>query len=151
MEQDSLFKRTEYVLYNYKGLEIKIKNLEIDIEELENNYTGVTGVSYAERVGPTNKFSSSVENEVISREENEEVIIARLKANRDYSMNLKKKIDNALETLSPDEQRLIVLRYFNKPKRTWLAIANDMHIDKDSCCRMKNSVVNRISNLIYNY
>ena len=61
-------KRTEEALYNYKRMEIAIKNIQIDIENLLNDIT-LKAVSYDQRGSKTNAFNSSVENEVIKREE----------------------------------------------------------------------------------
>ena len=66
--KDNLFGKTESALYNYKDLDIKIKSIDIDIEMLKNDIT-LKAISYEEKSGPTNAFSSSVENEVIRRDE----------------------------------------------------------------------------------
>lgn len=150
-DRNNIFKRTEYTLYNYKSLEIKIKNIEIDIENLVNEYQGVTGITYEERTGPTNKFNSSVENEVIRREEELGDLIEGLHRSRTYNLNIKKKIDNALGTLPPDELRLVQLRYFKKPKPTWIAIGKDLTMDKDYCCKKRDEIINHLSELIYSY
>ena len=61
-------KRTEEALYNYKRMDIIIKNIQIDIENLLNDIT-LKAVSYDQISSKTNSFNSSVENEVIKREE----------------------------------------------------------------------------------
>ena len=37
--KENKFKKTESSLYNYNSLDTKIKNIEIDIENLENDIT----------------------------------------------------------------------------------------------------------------
>ena len=78
MEKDNMFKKTEYALYNYKDLDIKIKSIDIDIDMLENDIT-LKAISYEEKTGPTNAFSSSVENEVIRREEKMKCYLLEIK------------------------------------------------------------------------
>lgn len=107
-DRDKYYKIVEGMLYNYKKIEVEIKNLELDIEELQNDYSGVTGISYEERSAPTNKFNSSVENEVISREKKIRYSKA-LKRSKEIQIE---RIDNMLSILPDDEYNLIKLRYF---------------------------------------
>ena len=81
--KENRFKKTESSLYNYNSLDVKIKNIEIDIENLENDIT-VRAISYDEKSSPTNKFSSSVEDEVIRRDEYIKEQICILKAKKKY-------------------------------------------------------------------
>lgn len=63
-----LFRKTEVILYDYKDLINKIELLKAEIKELEDYYEGTTAISYEESTRATNKFNSSIENEVMSRE-----------------------------------------------------------------------------------
>lgn len=147
MEENN-FKKTEYTLYNYKSLDIKIKNIDIDIDNLENDIT-VNAISYEERSSPTNAFSSVVENEVVKREEKTTEKIQILKSKRKYNINLKTKIDGALEQLTSDEFKLVELRYFSKDKKQWVEIGNKLGFDKDYCTKLRNKIVDKLSELIY--
>lgn len=144
---EKIFKKTEYVLYNYNDLEIKIKNIEIDIENLKNDYNGVAGISYEEKTGSTFKFNSSVENEVVKKEK----LIKHLEGVKEYNLNLKRKIDNALKSLTDESYKLVELRYFTKPKRTWIAIGKELNMDKDYCCRKRCEIINKLASLIYSF
>lgn len=150
MDNKNLFKKTEAILYDYKNLEIKIMNLDIDIETLKNSYCGVAPVSYKGRTQSTNKFNSVVENEIIDREENIEDLIRRLEIEKNYNINLKKKIDNALKTLPEESFKLVELRYF-KGKQTWTAIGRKLNMDKDYCCRKRCEIIERLGRLIYSF
>ena len=127
MNKDN-FKRMEYTLYNYRNLEIKIKNIEIDINNLENDIT-IKAISYEERTGATNAFNSTVENEVIRRDEHVQEKISILKAKLKYNKDLKVKIDGALEGLTDTEKSLIELRYFSREKKKWAEIGMKLGID----------------------
>ncbi|NSB15851.1 hypothetical protein [Clostridium beijerinckii] len=146
--EDNNFKKTEYTLYNYKSLDTKIKNIDIDIDNLENDIT-VNAISYEERSSPTNAFSSTVENEVIKREEKIADKIQALKSKRKYNLNLKTKIDGALEQLTSDEFKLVELRYFSKDKKTWVEIGLNLGFDKDYCTKLRNKIIDKLSDLIY--
>ena len=142
------FKKTEYTLYNYRSLDIKNKNIKIDIENLKNDIT-LKAVGYEERVSPTNAFSSSVENEVIRREEHIQEKIDRLEAKLKYNQDLKIKIEGALQQLTEQELKLVKLRYFSKEKKTWLELSTEIGFDKDYCIKIKNRVINKLSEFIY--
>ena len=146
--EENKFKKTEYTLYNYKSLDIKIKNIDIDIDNLENDIS-CAGVSWEQRPSPTNAFSSCVENESIKREEKLPEHIQNLKAKRKYNVNLKTKIEGALGELASEELKLVELRYFSKDKKQWIEIGNKLGFDKDYCTKLRNKIVDKLSELIY--
>ncbi|MFW2490983.1 xanthine dehydrogenase [Clostridium chromiireducens] len=145
--KNNVFKMTEKTLYEYKNMNIKIENIELYIESLLNDVS-MAGVSYEEKF-PTNAFSSSVENEVIKRDEHLMSKIEHLKKTRANIGSLKQRITNALNTLEPEETKLVELRYFTKPKKSWVEIGMTLGLDKDTCGRMKNRIIYKITDLIY--
>lgn len=149
MEKDNMFKKTEYALYNYKDLDIKIKSIDIDIEMLENDIT-LKAISYEEKTGPTNAFSSSVENEVIRREEKIQEQINKLKRDKLLYKSRKLKIENALELLTKEERKLVELRYFSRPKKSWVEISRVMNIAHTHCCTMRVKIINNLNEYIFN-
>ena len=149
MEKDNMFKKTEYALYNYKDLDIKIKSIDIDIEMLENDIT-LKAISYEEKTGPTNAFSSSVENEVIRREEKIQEQINKLKRDKLLYKSRKLKIENALELLTKEERKLVELRYFSRPKKSWVEISRVMNIAHTHCCTMRIKIINNLNQYIFN-
>ena len=142
------FKKTEATLYNYRSLEVKIKNIQIDIDDLENDIT-VRAINYDEKPAPTNAFHSAVEDEVVRRDEHVKQQIEMLKAKLKYNQNLKAKVDGALEQLTTQEYKLVNLRYFQKDKRTWLFIGQELGFDKDYCVKIRNKIIKKLSELIY--
>lgn len=141
---DSVFKRTEYNLYNYKSLEIKIKNIDIDLEELEDDIS-LKSVGYEERTGPTNAFSSSVENEVVKRDKLRNQLLLEKKK----CIRLQNKIKNALETLTKEERQLIDLRYMGKEKLTWIQIGLILGRDKDNCMKLRNRIISKVTDYLF--
>jgi len=136
----SLYKATEYYLYNYKTMKAEIKNIDLEIEQME--YVGLSGISYEEKSAPTNSFSSSVENEVISREKR----IAILKdSKREISIKIS-KIDNALEVLDPRDLDIIKLRYFDNVNNRTISIR--LSLTEEWICTLKAAVINKLSTLI---
>lgn len=150
MEKDNMFKKTEYALYNYKDLDIKIKSIDIDIDMLENDIT-LKAISYEEKTGATNAFSSSVENEVIRREEKIQEQINKLKRDKLLYKSRKLKIENALELLTKEERKLVELRYFSRPKKSWVEISRVMNIAHTHCCTMRIKIINNLNQYIFNW
>ncbi|CAG9717338.1 xanthine dehydrogenase [Clostridium neonatale] len=141
-------KRTEEALYNYKRMEIAIKNIQIDIENLLNDIA-LKAVSYDQRGSKTNAFNSSVENEVIKREEYIKEQVDILKAKLKYNKDLKVKIEGALGELNSIEYKLINLRYFSREKKTWVAVGMELGFDKDYCVKIRSKIIKKMSELIY--
>lgn len=145
---NNLFKKIEYKLYNLKILDTKIENIDIDINRILNDVR-VAGVSYEQKSSPTNAFNSSVENEVIKREEREtEGIIAHLRAKKDYLVAEKRIIENALKHLSDIELKLVELRYFSRNKMTWLQISLKMGYDESYCKKLRNKIITKLINIL---
>lgn len=149
MQEDNIFKRTERALYEYKDLPLKIKSIDADIECLENDIT-LKAISYEEKSGPTNAFNSSVENEVIRRDEKVSEYITRLKRDKLLYKNRMIKIELALESLTEQERKLVELRYFTRPKYEWLKIGLELNIDGDWCMKLRNRIINKLSEFIFN-
>ena len=138
------FKKTEYYLYRYKDIDtlneladIKIKNLKDDVS--------LRAIGYEEHSSPTNKFNSDVENEVIRREEHIQGKIDLLIAEKKGRLSQKELVEKVLELLTPEEKRLIELRYFNKEKISWTNIAMKLNISVYSFIRLRRDIINRIS------
>ena len=68
-EYNELFRKTEGKLFDYKNIKNEIEAIDLEIEDIKNDYIGCGAISYEERTGPTYNISRSVENEVIKKEE----------------------------------------------------------------------------------
>lgn len=147
--EENLFKKTEYALYNYKDLDIKIKSIEIDIEMLKNDIT-LKAINYDEKTGPTNAFASQVENEVIRRDEVVKEQIHKLQRDKLLYLSRKNKIENALNCLTKEELKLVQMRYFTNPKWSWVRIGLDLGMDRVTCCGNRNKIINKLSDYIFN-
>ena len=100
-----LFRKTEGILYEYNDLTNKIELLRAEIKEMEEEYRGCSAIQYEEKTGNTNKFNSSVENEVISREQ--KLVYYYKDLNR--KQTLKRRIDVAIESLKEEEKQFETL------------------------------------------
>lgn len=145
---NNLFKKTEKALYDYKNINLKVQNIELYINRLINDVS-YAGVSFEERSSPTNAFSSSVENEVIKRDEKLVKEINNLNKKKNDLIMEKKMIENGLESLKPEQLKLVELKYLNKDKKTWIEIGMTLGLDKDTCSKAKNIIINHLTGFIF--
>ena len=142
-----LFKKTENLLRDYNVLETEIKLIESEIKDIQESYSGCGAIGYSEKTGPTNKFSSMVEDEVIRKEKE----LYNLNKDLDYKVRLKRRIDLAIQTLRTKEEKdLIRLRYINQPKVSWGTVARHLKYNKDYCRKeLRPKVIKQIADFVF--
>ena len=136
-DKKKLFRETEARLHNYKYLEIQINSLELDIEQIKNDYRGCGAISYDERTGVTYNINRSVENEVIAKEKK---IAKLMKAKLEKEIE-KKKIENALTCLD------IIETDFFKNNMKYISIK--MHMDRSYLYTFREKIVHKIIGMLY--
>lgn len=134
-------KEIENDLCDYKYLDIKIKSIEMDIEMLQNNIN-LNAINYNEKLGETNTFNSSLENEVIKEQ------VEKLQKAKKFYLYKKNKIENALKYLTKEELKLVEMRYFTRPKKSWVEISEVMNIANTHCCTMRLKIIDKIKKYI---
>ncbi|MFU7517658.1 sigma factor-like helix-turn-helix DNA-binding protein [Clostridium sp. HCS.1] len=132
------FKKVEAILYKYNSSKAKIRNLELDIENVKNEFNGPGSIRYEERTQSTNRFNSSVENEIISKEKK---INELLKYKKQKEIEVL-KVENSLNVLTERDQEIIKLRYFNKCNNR--EIAAKLNLAEEYISRLKKEAINRI-------
>lgn len=145
MNKDELFKIVEKRLHNYKYLDVQIKNLELDIEQMKLNYRGCGAITYEERTGITYNINRSVENEVIAREKE----IGRLKQLKLEKVTEKKKIENALTCLDIIETDFFNLFYNSTRKNNMKYISIKIHMDRSYLYTFREKIVYKIMGMLY--
>lgn len=145
MSNREVFKKTESILYNYSMLKAEINNLQLEIEEIENEYAGLGAISYEERSSTTNKISDSVASEIIFKEK-ESYKLNKMKRSKEILLS---KINNALEALDENERKVVHYRYLNG-KRTWLQVGEILSLDSNYCCNsLRPMIINKLSAMIF--
>lgn len=141
-----LFRKTEGILYEYNDLTNKIELLRAEIKEMEEEYKGCSAIQYEEKTGNTNKFNSSVENEVISREQ--KLVYYYKDLNR--KQTLKRRLDVAIESLKDEEKQLVELRYTNKRILSWNQIARALKYSVDYCRKdLRSRTIRKLADTIF--
>ena len=139
-DKKKLFRETEARLHHDKYLEIQINSLELDIEQIKNDYRGCGAISYDERTGVTYNINRSVENEVIAKEKK---LAKLMKAKLEKEIE-KKKIENALTCLDIIETDFFNLFYNSKSKNNMKYISIKMHMDRSYLYTFREKIVHKI-------
>lgn len=140
---ENLSKKTEAMLYDYNKTKSEIKNIDLDLSLLKSDIGGVGAIVYEERTGSTNKFKSSVENEVISRE----IRIQKLEQVKLIKLIEIEKIDNALSNLTPREYSIIKMKYFDKEKNRYIAAKLDL--TEEYISELKSGIIRQVMNILF--
>ncbi|MDU1053340.1 DUF722 domain-containing protein [Clostridium baratii] len=147
MIDKNIFRKTEAILYDYNNLALRIDLLKAEIKDIEETYQGCGAMSYEERTQATNKFNSSVENEIIQREKE----LRALKLDLNNKIKLKRRIDAAIQGLKKDEERkLVELRYINKRPLSWNQIAYVLKYSQEYCRKdLRKSAIKGIADTVF--
>ena len=146
MIDKKIFKKTEDILKDYSQLDAEIKCLELEINNIKNNYEGCGAIGYEERTQSTNKFNSSVENEIINKEKE----IGRLTILLNNKKTLKDQIDTTMENMLETERKLIKLKYLNTDELSWRKVACMLGFDKDHIRKkIRVNAINKLAVTIF--
>lgn len=110
--KDNNYRKIEGILHTVPKLRIEIDNLKLDLEEIEE-IMGIHGQSGNVAAGSsTYAFNSTVENEVIDRDETLQDKRKKINASISKAERKLKRIENNLRILSESEMLLVELKYF---------------------------------------
>ncbi len=138
------FKQVEQMLKEYPVIKAEIKNIELDIQEIEN-MIGFKGVSDNPKPStPTYKFNSCVENEALSI--TREKAISKLKVEKANRLKKIERIENALSILSENDGEIIRLYYFKQMPIT--AISYKLDRTRGQVYKRKSYAVNSMINVL---
>ncbi|MEW8955777.1 sigma-70 family RNA polymerase sigma factor [Clostridium sp.] len=136
------YKKVEAMLYNYKKTKIEIKNMLLDIEDIENSYRGMGAIEYSD-MPKAHNINSSVELEVIKKEEE----ILRLKTKiRSKEIEIE-KINNILESLD-ERDRNIIEEYYIK-KNQLKNISKHINLEESYLSSYKSKLIKEISSIMF--
>ncbi|NFO31449.1 xanthine dehydrogenase [Clostridium botulinum] len=142
------FKKTEYHLYQYKDIDKLNQVADLRIKKLLNDVSLGGGDMFGEKSSKTNKFNSNVENEVIKRDETIRFEIDNLKRDKENRILEKQIINASLDLLEAEEKKLVELRYFSKPTKSWTSISTELNQSVDNCIKVRKKVIGKLSDYI---
>lgn len=130
------FQKTETLLYNYNNFQEVIKDKEKQIEELQNNYSGMKSKSIT-------SFSTDPRCNFTSEAEEKADEIAKLENNIRVTKNFIKTINAALDLIREDPYfDIIRMKYFDGATRE--EMADHFGVDVKTITRNKNKLINKL-------
>ena len=148
MTKKDLYKVVEARLHNYKNLDIEINRIKLDIESYKTEFIGCKAIEYSDDVvGPTNKFNSTTENEVITREKELDIMQRDLKKKEIEKF----RIENALTCLDSREEEFFKLYFESKDKykHSMVSISLDLCMDRKTCYLLKDKIIYKMMDMLY--
>lgn len=137
--KNKYYKKTEYLLYNYKMFKISIENMKDEIKYLEGE-DGMTGIKYdGISTSPTHKFSSVTEDTVLSVSEKIDYLehsIRRIESTLEG-------IDRALGGLSYIERDVVTERYIEGQQ--WWQVGYKVKYSERHCRRIRTGAIEKIA------
>lgn len=138
------YKQIEEMLKIYPIIKAEIKNIEMDMLEVENN-VGFKGASDDPKPStPTYHFSSAVENEALSISRDR--LLSNLKEEKKKRQRKIDRIENAMSILSEIEEEIISLYYFKKSSMTSISYKIDR--DKSQVYRKKKYAIKKMADIM---
>ncbi|WP_049043267.1 sigma factor-like helix-turn-helix DNA-binding protein [Clostridium sporogenes] len=135
--------KLERLLDRYKKMIAEIKSIDIEIEYIKQHPEGISAMIYEEKSSPTNKFNSSVENEVIAIDKKIKMLEEQ-KAQQVYWIS---KIDNAINILNDTEQKVIKMKCFEGME--YKQIGQVLNINHNYACEVKRKAISKIIDLVF--
>lgn len=137
-------KQVEQMLKNYQVIKAEIRNIELDLQDIENNI-GFKGASGDPKPStPTYQFNSVVENEALSISRDR--VINNLKKEKNERVKKIERIENALSILTGREEEVIRMYYFKKYSASFIA----RQLDRTRCqvYKIKTSALKRMEDVL---
>ena len=140
LEYTKLYKQVEAMLNNLATTKSQIKNIEVDLALLEDDFDGICTIVYSEATGPE-------EDDFESEEANREMRRTKLRQEMKLKQSEVAKVENALATLPKKEYELIEWRYFKKYNNRQTAIKLDL--TEEYCSNLKTKIINKLIEIIF--
>lgn len=139
-EYTKLYKQVEAMLNNLATTKSQIKNIEVDLALLEDDFDGICTIVYSEATGPE-------EDDFEAEEANREMRRTKLRQEMKLKQSEVAKVENALATLPKKEYELIEWRYFKKYNNRQTAIKLDL--TEEYCSNLKTKIINKLIEIIF--
>ena len=139
-EYTKLYKQVEAMLNNLATTKSQIKNIEVDLALLEDDFDGICTIVYSEVTGPE-------EDDFEAEEANREMRRTKLRQEMKLKQSEVAKVENALATLPKKEYELIEWRYFKKYNNRQTAIKLDL--TEEYCSNLKTKIINKLIEIIF--
>ena len=131
------------MLNSYVIYKSDIKNIELEMQELKNNYE-LSALSYGESSSKTNKISQESQDRIA----NKDMQLKKMQLEIDNNKINIAKIDNAVAILKEFERDVIVARYLTEPT-SWTMVARKLGYANISCQTAEERAVKKMIPLLF--
>jgi len=132
-----LERQIENWLHDYNSIIAFVQGLQSEIDDKATDSMGV--VYDKDQLSKTYKFSSVVENAVISNEK----LYEMLEGNK----NLLEKLNRALESLNNTERKIVMYRCVEG--KYYYMFTNEVHFSERTCRRIKREAIIKMRKAIF--
>ncbi|TCO70635.1 sigma-70 RNA polymerase sigma factor region 4 domain-containing protein [Marinisporobacter balticus] len=138
-------KKLEIIFKNLKEINSQIKEMEFEIEELEDlQQFGGSGASYVKIIKNSNLFSKT-ENHMLKNLEIKETI-KTLELEKRILERVIKRIYNALNSLTELEKQIVTRKYIDE--KIWRIIVCEVNIEERQCRDIKNRALDKMISVL---
>lgn len=141
--QKNLKDKARTMLNSYLIFKNDIKNIDLEIEEIKNNYE-ITAIQCKESSGKTNLINKEVENRIIEKDPKINHLLLLKEKNRIQC----EKIENAVSTLKEFEADVIRTKYMQAVV-SWDIVARKLGFTKIACKRAEERAIIKMIPLLF--
>lgn len=142
---ENKIKVVEGMLNEFNRNEIEIRNIELEIADLEE--ITVNPISYTEKTSKTNKIQHPVEDEFISKNEK----IKKLDFIKKNLERKNKKILNTMDVLKPKKREIIRFRYIDYVGNSWCFIAKEANVSEKWAMELKKDAIKEMAEIMFKH
>lgn len=144
--------KTVYYLKNYNQFKISVKNLEEDIEALQQTIQleAVAPIAkYGDDItaGSNSEFGLTAVEAYTAKKAQYKARIIELQSRLEIINRIIKKVDRSIEGLNAEEKRIIISFYLDNKK--WREIAQRNYISEQWAKKCRNKAVRRLSRMLF--
>ncbi|SEN80675.1 hypothetical protein SAMN05216454_11436 [Peptostreptococcus russellii] len=130
------FKAVEKMLYNYPKLNDSIRQIELDIEAVKNEYNTYRSFDYTkDKLSRTNSTGNEIEDLVIRKEK----IINKLYTNKKRLEIEREKLDIAINNFTTEQKEIFEDRYIKLKSLQEIVI--DRKMGKNRFYKLRDSII----------
>lgn len=133
------YREVRNILKNYLTLKAEIKNIELDINDLDKPFgIGLPSIPTSEKTSKTYKYTDAVGNEAVDIAEQKR----KLEEAKAIKQGVIDRIDNAMTLLTTEEKVVITMRYFKRC--AWKTVCLSLHLGYPTLKDRDHAILKRI-------
>lgn len=128
--------KVRFILNSYLIYKNEIKNIDLEIEEIINNYE-ITAIEYKEKTAATNKITKEIEERISNKDDK----IKYLKLLRKNNIIKCDKIENAVNSRLKEFERDVIKTKYMEIPIAWDMVARKLGYTKAACKKAEGRAI----------